>query len=491
MEFGERFFLKEAKERASGAVKKDWEAKFIEARKSHFGSRAPQLKIFAFVCGLSFVLTFTSMVRRGWRAVETPPGWFNVIRGPQPPSERWPMAQGNRQPSKVDQVGRGRWGHQGGGASRTQSSQPERVRTSPEATIAAARQRVAHLGGALAAFGDATGPEVTMLQNSLKVAKKAAQEPPMEVQLSLCESFVSRAQKRLVAHDDARELLAKELDEGERRSDGESTTPTCERCGVRDCCVESEVGVGGGREERCNGREASETCRHRPPVSGRDDQRPSRAFTGGLQSTSRFARCNVDRECHRSIEVVPRYGRCSHVVFEDSLAPVPLGQYRCVNVRGALYGLRGVRVGEAQNPGPAHAKLRRRVSDSEVSSTFLDGFEADLRNDVTHLSPTVPASSGAIARFVGRSFTPVGVECECSQPTFGVGWGSQHNEFSSARDPSGFECHPRVFDPSFNSGSPDGRTSFQCPLFERFEAAQNDAQVDLPEGFHSITVSRH
>ena len=60
-----------------------------------------------------------------------------------------------------------------------------------------------------------------MLQNSLKVAKKAAQEPPLEVQLSLCESFVSRAQKRLVAHDQVRELLAKELDEGERR-DAES-----------------------------------------------------------------------------------------------------------------------------------------------------------------------------------------------------------------------------------------------------------------------------
>ena len=45
-----------------------------------------------------------------------------------------------------------------------------------------------------------------------------------------------------------------------------------------------------------------------------------------------------------------------------------------------------------------------------MSSTFLNGFEADLSNDVTQLS-TVPASSGAIERFVGRSFTPVGVEC--------------------------------------------------------------------------------
>ena len=91
------------------------------------------------------------------------------------------------------------------------------VRTSSEASIAAARQRVAQLEGALAAFGGVTGPEATMLQNSLKVAKKAAREPLLEVQLSLCESFVSRAQKRLVAHDEARELLAKELDEGERR----------------------------------------------------------------------------------------------------------------------------------------------------------------------------------------------------------------------------------------------------------------------------------
>ena len=55
-----------------------------------------------------------------------------------------------------------------------------------------------------------------------------------------------------MAHDQARELLAKELDEGERQltrlrvgSHGESATPTSERCGV---CVESEVSVGGGRE---------------------------------------------------------------------------------------------------------------------------------------------------------------------------------------------------------------------------------------------------
>ena len=32
LEFGERFFMKEAMERASGAVKRDWEPRLIEAR---------------------------------------------------------------------------------------------------------------------------------------------------------------------------------------------------------------------------------------------------------------------------------------------------------------------------------------------------------------------------------------------------------------------------------------------------------------------------
>ena len=156
------------------------------------------------------------MVRRGWRAVETPQGWFNVIRGPRPhPRDgRWRRETVSR-PRSI------RWGVDVGVrvAVHLELSllSPNGCGHLPKPPSLLHRQRVAQLEGALATFGDATGPEVTMLQNSLKVAKKAAQEPPLEVQLSLCESFVSRAQKRLVAHDQARELLAKELDEGERR----------------------------------------------------------------------------------------------------------------------------------------------------------------------------------------------------------------------------------------------------------------------------------
>ena len=32
------------------------------------------------------------MPRRGGSAIETPNGWFEVIRGPWPPSVKWPIA---------------------------------------------------------------------------------------------------------------------------------------------------------------------------------------------------------------------------------------------------------------------------------------------------------------------------------------------------------------------------------------------------------------
>ena len=39
------------------------------------------------------------MPRRGWSAMEIPSGWFEVIRGPRPPSVRWPQAH-DRQPPR-------------------------------------------------------------------------------------------------------------------------------------------------------------------------------------------------------------------------------------------------------------------------------------------------------------------------------------------------------------------------------------------------------
>ena len=44
------------------------------------------------------------MVRRGWKAVETPSGWYDVIRGPRPPFHQWPLATSTQWRPRQPQV---------------------------------------------------------------------------------------------------------------------------------------------------------------------------------------------------------------------------------------------------------------------------------------------------------------------------------------------------------------------------------------------------
>ena len=165
--------------------------------------------------------------RRGWQAIEVPSGWYEVIRGPRPQAQKWPFAP-SRQPtqqSRQSQSGPasarqgGRWGPRRGAGSvgRQELHQSRRVRASPEVVLSSAGERVVKLEAALAALGVVGGPEVILLQSSLKSAKRAAQEPALDVQLSQCEQFVARAQKRLAAHDEERVPQVSELQEGESR----------------------------------------------------------------------------------------------------------------------------------------------------------------------------------------------------------------------------------------------------------------------------------
>ena len=78
-------------------------------------------------------------------------------------------------------------------------------------------QRVFQLEAALASFGETKSPEVTMLQESLKLAQRGTQERSVGVQLAQCEQFVVRAQKRLDSLDEERAKLVFELEEGQAR----------------------------------------------------------------------------------------------------------------------------------------------------------------------------------------------------------------------------------------------------------------------------------
>ena len=83
--------------------------------------------------------------------------------------------------------------------------------------VEATQRRVAQLGEHFRALGDAKGLEVTVLQELLKVVKRAAQVLPVKVQLVHCEQFVARAEKRLAIHDEERITLVKQLEDGKQR----------------------------------------------------------------------------------------------------------------------------------------------------------------------------------------------------------------------------------------------------------------------------------
>ena len=171
-------------------------------------------RVVTFSVGCTFASRRRVMPRRGW--VTAPDGWVQIIRGPRPPSVRWPKtvctaSAGASKPWQQiqGQAPVGRW---------RQSEKP-RSSVPPEVSIAAAQKRVGGLEAAvtaLAAVGTVDGPEVQVLKQSLQKARRAAQERPITALLSQTEAFVERARKRLQAHD-AQKQLVQELEEGEGR----------------------------------------------------------------------------------------------------------------------------------------------------------------------------------------------------------------------------------------------------------------------------------
>ena len=186
------------------------------------------------------------MPRKGWSVMPTPAGWFEVIRGPRPPSVQWPPAKGKGKTEyPVQAVARGRWQHgqtQVGRWKRgrdhiasTQSSWKVRsldaalaalgpeespgkteitvalqrareqntpqVRFDPEARVAAGRARVARLEQAISALGDMKGPPMDV---ALRRSQQDAQEMPLETQIQAREAFLERARKRIAHFDQGR-----------------------------------------------------------------------------------------------------------------------------------------------------------------------------------------------------------------------------------------------------------------------------------------------
>ena len=173
------------------------------------------------------------MGRRGWQAIEVPQEWFNVIRGPRPPSVRWPQAQSSRQSAKVVRdaptatpvkvsVGRPRSQQSSGGVSVRKSGPAP----TPEEIMERARRRAMQLESAMQLL-DAEDPALVPLQENLKKAKAQASAPPLADRVSASEMYVARKKKRLEEAEQeileaikSRDILKAEVVAGEERLAG-------------------------------------------------------------------------------------------------------------------------------------------------------------------------------------------------------------------------------------------------------------------------------
>ena len=155
------------------------------------------------------------MVRKGWSAMDVPSGWVQVLRGPRPPSQKWP-------PAKRNAVTESRGQRQG--APRSQQVVSGRgPAPSPEEVIERARVRVAQLEAAVQLL-DVEDPALPPLREALMKARVQASAPPLTDQIASSELYVARKKKRLEEAEQGileavrkRDLLKTEVVAGEER----------------------------------------------------------------------------------------------------------------------------------------------------------------------------------------------------------------------------------------------------------------------------------
>ena len=351
------------------------------------------------------------MPRRGWHVSEdlSRAVWQEILRGPRPPAARWPTAQGSRQRQRSQGVresmqvrqesirGRGlAQGRRGSAEGRRHSVPGRRGSTGgrqdgaanptrreghglpPDEVMANARARVSKLEAAIAAVGD-SDPTCATLREALARAKSQAQERPVadciregEEEGSCtpggCEDGSGGGGGRTREVGKGRILVARRRSSsagvaaGRGQRDGLPGGSThrpvqfCRRIGsVESMCarVADRTGrpprqVAELRRSRGQGAQAAQDSRFTSSRFGSFEQKHYRQDRGhGWPVARRSVFCfsqdgDIDRE--------RRFESSKWQLFQ----PIVILKGLSSRER-AQYGLRGDRIGEAENPGPPSA----------------------------------------------------------------------------------------------------------------------------------------
>ena len=167
--------------------------------------------------------------------MDVPSGWVQVIRGPKPPSQRWPQVQGSRQPGagnrpnqtkmESQNVGRGRWGNKSpvvkDKISRLEAALsalvPEEIATKeplqeafrrakeinqpvrgdPDTRKAEAVVKVDRHQKALDTLGSLEGPEVDAIKKALVKAQDVVRERPVSELIKEWKELMKRSTRRI------------------------------------------------------------------------------------------------------------------------------------------------------------------------------------------------------------------------------------------------------------------------------------------------------
>ena len=322
------------------------------------------------------------MGRRGWASVAAPAGWYEVIRGPRPPTVSWSSqpkgwGKGTGKVSEVPQVSgpRGRWRQ--GAPQHVRQPETFRSRRNPDEVRVGASDKITRLQSALAVLGEDDETERSALEVALKKAQAQAVVPPVSEQIEHTQKFIERAKKRVVLADEYvqwaqewkvecdKELLEAEDRLARLRVEVERPTP------VPDPATEVQ------RLQHQLAQAQAQLLQHgcTSVSAGSTAKRPRRREDFVCSCIEEVIEWMSDRQMDIQEEIAranaAEVARLSSLVVQAAtslqpLQPSMVAQFGDDSMIGrsarsaAKYGHRGSRVGEASNPGPPKSLLRRR-----------------------------------------------------------------------------------------------------------------------------------
>ena len=139
--------------------------------------------------------------------------WVQIIRGPRPPSVRWPM-KGEVSNTKSQKERRSSAAPQDIGKGSTkpivrqkdmeaERGVPAQVRRGPPEVSTAVQDKVARLRAAVDAMSNDDSPEARTLREGLKKGQQEATAAPVGLRLDACARFIDRARQRLNTAEEA------------------------------------------------------------------------------------------------------------------------------------------------------------------------------------------------------------------------------------------------------------------------------------------------